>query len=90
MGYKKAGDILPPELLAQVQQYIEGASVYIPRLEQNRRRWGEETGLRDELDERNAEICRRYAEGDRVEQMAEEYHMSPQAIYKVIAKGKTE
>ena len=32
MSYKKATQILPQELLSQVQEYIDGEFLYIPRL----------------------------------------------------------
>ena len=31
MRYMKAADVLPPDLLAQVQAYIDGEYLYIPR-----------------------------------------------------------
>ena len=31
MGYKKASDILPEELLIKIQDYIDGGYIYIPR-----------------------------------------------------------
>ena len=31
MGYKKANDVLPHDLLHAVQQYIDGEYLYIPR-----------------------------------------------------------
>ena len=33
MRYMKAADVLPPDLLAQVQAYIDGEDLYIPRRE---------------------------------------------------------
>lgn len=33
MRYMKAADVLPPDLLAQVQAYIDGEYLYIPRRE---------------------------------------------------------
>ena len=35
MRYMKAADVLPPDLLAQVQAYIDGEYLYIPRRETN-------------------------------------------------------
>ena len=31
MSYKKAKHILPLELLKEIQKYVEGESIYIPR-----------------------------------------------------------
>ena len=46
MSYKKADKILPKELLELIQQYVEGESIYIPRRTENRRSWGDGTGIR--------------------------------------------
>ena len=40
MRYMKAADVLPPDLLAQVQAYIDGEYLYIPRRETSRKPWG--------------------------------------------------
>ena len=31
MGYKKAGDILPAELIEMIQEYADGDTIYIPK-----------------------------------------------------------
>lgn len=41
MGYRKAVKILPPEVVALIQQYVDGEYIYIPRKEENRKSWGE-------------------------------------------------
>ena len=33
MSYKKAAQILPDELIRQIQQYVDGEAIYIPRAE---------------------------------------------------------
>ena len=35
MNYKNATQILPQELLTQIQKYIDGEFIYIPRLSEN-------------------------------------------------------
>ena len=32
MGYKKAAHILPQKLLEEVQEYVDGEFIYIPRV----------------------------------------------------------
>ena len=41
MSYKKATQILPQELLIKVQEYIDGEFLYIPRISDNKKNWGE-------------------------------------------------
>ena len=36
MNYKNATQILPQELLTQIQKYIDGEFIYIPRLSENK------------------------------------------------------
>lgn len=40
MGYKRAEEILPVEVIELIQQYVDGASIYIPRKQENRQEWG--------------------------------------------------
>ena len=49
MGYKRAEEVLPAELLEQIQEYVSGESIYIPRRKDSRRHWGEQSGTRKEL-----------------------------------------
>ena len=35
MRYVKAGDILPEELLLELQRYVDGAYLYVPRKQEN-------------------------------------------------------
>ena len=49
MRYIKAEEVLPGELIAQIQQYVDGVSIYIPRKAENRQPWGCATTYRREL-----------------------------------------
>lgn len=89
MGYKRAIDMLPSELILQIQQYVDGESIYIPRAIGKERKWGESTDIRFALDSRNNEIYDKYNNGVSVRQLAEEYHISTQGIYKILSKSKT-
>ncbi|MBQ8639946.1 MAG: hypothetical protein IJ468_12340 [Lachnospiraceae bacterium] len=84
MGYKKAEEILPIEIVELIQQYVDGTSIYIPRKEENRQEWGASTTARQEVQERNQNICRDYQAGMRVEQLAKTYFLSPKSIQRII------
>ena len=88
MGYRRAVDILPSELILQIQKYVDGETIYIPRMTGKERKWGESTDTRFALDLRNKEIYDKYRNGVRVQQLAEEYHISAQGIYKILSKSK--
>ena len=40
MKYKNASDILPDELLKEIQKYAAGETIYIPMSENDRKEWG--------------------------------------------------
>ncbi len=84
MSYIKAEDILPREVLELVWQYVDGATLYIPRKSENRRNWGDGTAYRTELSERNRRIRDDFAQGMRVSELAEEYHLSPKSISRIL------
>ena len=49
MRYMKAADVLPPDLLEQIQAYIDGEYLYIPRRETERKPWGAANGRKAEI-----------------------------------------
>ena len=87
MGYKKSCK-LPTELIEQIQEYVDGEMVYIPRKSDKRRKWGEISGSYSSLEERNVEIYNKYKNGISVETLSEEYYISTQGIYKILTKFK--
>lgn len=89
MGYKNGKEILPAELLKQLQKYADGEIIYIPRQEEKRKRWGEDTASKQLIEARNAEIYQKYLKGSRVIDLADEYHISIQGIYKILSKQKS-
>ena len=89
MSYLNADELLPPELLREVQTYIQGSLVYIPRGGGEKRlRWGTRTGARESLDKRNNAIREAKAGGRRIDDLAEEYGLSPGGIRKVLYAKK--
>lgn len=80
--YKNAADILPDDLLKQLQKYAAGDIVYVPSPE-GRKPWGA-TGTRQFYLQRNEEIRRLYARGADIDELAETYHLSAETIRKII------
>ena len=56
MGYIRAEEILPSEIIALIQEYVDGQNIYIPRKAENRQEWGTGTSIREELQGRNQKI----------------------------------
>lgn len=82
--YKNAENFLPDELLKQIQEFIQGELVYIPQAKKNRRAWGEKSGYREVLQNRNKKICNQYREGKTIHQLAHEFYLSIDSIKKII------
>lgn len=84
MRYLNASDVLPDELLREIQKYTQGEVIYIPK-ERTRKKWGEETGSRNYYKDRNESICTKYLSGNvTMEELAEEYNLSTESIRKII------
>jgi hypothetical protein len=88
MPYLKGEEALPPELLAEIQKYVQGALVYIPRRPLERLGWGLKNGAREALDLRDEAIREAAARGVGVDEIAEDYSLSADAIRKIIYKKK--
>lgn len=90
MGYKKATHVLPQDLLQEVQEYIDGEFLYIPRIADNKKSWGAETSTRRELQERNRHIYEDYLSGETMEALAEKYFLSLKSIQRIVRQLKKE
>ncbi|MDC7218807.1 MAG: CD3324 family protein [Spirochaetales bacterium] len=84
MSYLKAEECLPVELVKEIQKYIQGSQIYIPRIEQTRLSWGEKNGTREKIRARNEEIRQLKKEGWTINSLADEYHLSPDSIRKIL------
>ena len=85
MQYKKARDVLPDRLLKELQQYVSGETIYIPRGDEDlRKNWGENSGARTYYKERNARIRSQFRSGAAIEELAEEYGLSADSICKIV------
>jgi len=83
LNYKNAAEILPADLLEELQRYSEGMLIYIPKASE-RKAWGLDSGIRKELDSRNSAILFDYNSGMSLSDMAQKYYMSESAVKKVI------
>lgn len=88
MSYKNAAQILPPELLREIQKYVDGEFIYIPRSSQHRHKWGAMTTAKLELRERNLRIFDDYLAGAKTSELAEKYFLSKKSIERIITNCK--
>ena len=84
MSYIKAEDVLPQEVIALIQQYVDGVSIYIPRKAGSRRSWGCTTQYRAELAGRNAAIREAHTRGESVQALAAHWHLSEKTIQRIL------
>lgn len=83
MKYVKA-DILPKELLQEVQKYVSGVAIYIPKPEGLRKGWGVNSGSRKDINQRNDEIRYKFSQGTSVDQLSDEFFLSSDSIKKIV------
>ncbi|MDR5586795.1 CD3324 family protein [Clostridium aquiflavi] len=87
MKYINAEEVLPRELLYQIQQYIQGNLIYIPKYD-NREKWGEKTGAKRIMFERNNQIISMYENGYNIKEISKKYYLSEHTIRKIINKSR--
>lgn len=86
MSYIKAEEILPEELIRQIQQYADGVYIYIPRKPGTRHAWGQKTDYKAELKNRNDRIRNDHASGERISVLSRRYHLSEKSIRRILQK----
>jgi len=88
MRYVNAQDIFPDDVLAVMQQFIDGAYIYIPKKPDNHKKWGDNTRSKIEIQERNKKIYAKYKSGIVVNELATQYYLSDKSIQRIITQGK--
>jgi Mor family transcriptional regulator len=84
MKYVKANGILPESLIIEIQKYIQGETIYIPKKKAFHRKWGTRSGTRKAIDERNSAIRTAFKGGRTIDQLAVEYYLSTETIKKIV------
>ncbi|MGE5631088.1 MAG: CD3324 family protein [Caulobacteraceae bacterium] len=84
MDYKNGKEIFPSELLEQLQKYVQGNLVYIPKKEENRTGWGENNGAKAVIKNRNYEICEAHRNGVKISELASIFCLSEDSIRKIL------
>jgi len=84
MRHINANEILPKELIEKLQDFVQGEYIYIPAIKNQHKNWGELSGFREKIDNRNSEIIQAYSSGNTIQELAESYYLSVYAIRKII------
>lgn len=88
MGYRRAEEILPKEIIEMIQEYVDGENIYIPRKKNQRKSWGENTRIKQELIHRNDSIYEEYRKGLSVQELSEKYFLSVKSIQRILRQMK--
>lgn len=89
MSYVNAEKILPDSLVKEIQKYIQGGYVYIPSHPGKRKKWGENSGNREYIKNRNKTIHNKYRNGYTMKNLAEEFFLSVDSIKKIVYTKNT-
>ena len=82
MKYIKADSVLPIALVEELQSYIQ--YIYVPSRKDSKKKWGELSGCRYEIEQRNRKIRKDYQQGKSVDELADIYYLSVHSIRKII------
>jgi Mor family transcriptional regulator len=88
MKYVNATKVLPEKLIMEIQKYIQGETLYIPKQETEYQKWGASSGGRRRLESRNTAIRNSYTSGSTIQQLAEEHYLSPESIKRIVYSHK--
>lgn len=86
MKYKNAGEILPSELVEEIQKYIQGAFLYIPKKDKQTHR--AVTEYRIELEKRNNRIFRMHLEGMSNKHLAKNFGLAQSSIRRILIEQR--
>lgn len=84
MKYIKADSVLPIALVEELQNYIQGGYIYVPLKKDNKKKWGELSGYKFEIEQRNIKIKKDYQQGKSIDELADIYYLSIYSIKKII------
>lgn len=88
MNYVKAAAVLPQELIKEIQKYVQGGTIYIPKPEGSHQKWGTRSGTRKSIAERNDRIKQDFRNGMSIAELADEYYLSTDSIKKIVYNNK--
>ena len=84
LRYVNAKDVLPPDILAEVQKYTGGALIYVPKKDAEKIGWGQQNGAKAQTFLRNRNIVEAYQKGATIYDLMTDYCLSESSIRKII------
>lgn len=87
MKYKNAVAVLPTELIEEIQKYIQGEFLYIPKKDKRTHR--AVTEYKVELEKRNNRIYKMHLEGVSNKQLANNFSLAQSSIRRILIEQRT-
>jgi len=84
MKYKNAKIVFPKSLLEEIQKYVQGDLIYIPKSSDSYEKWGANTETKEVLARRNKEIINAFQAGMPVVELATRYYLAEETIKKIV------
>lgn len=85
MSYINSKDVLPKEMIKEIQKYVNGVNLYIPKVPEENSNC---SNYKLELYKRNQEIYNLFLQGEKVSKLAAEYYLSDKSIYRILGEMK--
>ena len=76
MSYINIYDVLPKEIVEQIQEYVDGVKVYIPKKADNHKSWGSNTDTKQLVSSRNHQIRLEHQNGLTVSELAHDNRLN--------------
>lgn len=87
MSYINAKSVLPSEMIEEIQKYVNGVNLYIPKVPEANSTC---SSYKLELCKRNQEIYELFLQGEKVSGLAAKYYLSDKSIYRILSEKKKE
>lgn len=87
MKYINAGEVLPSELLEEIQKYASGALLYVPKADEENA-WGVASGYKKYLLKRNRMIINHFRYGMQIEEISQMFFLSEETVKKIVYAKK--
>lgn len=88
MDCQNSTNRLPRELIEQIQKYVDGKVIYIPKKQINKKHWGENTDTKQVLASRNCQICLDRQNGMTIKQLSDKYFLTEKSIQRILRQEK--
>lgn len=85
MSYINANIVLPKELIKEIQKYVNGINLYIPKVPEAKSAC---SSYKREISKRNQEIYEMSLQGEKVSKLAAKYFLSEKSIYRILGEMK--